>query len=62
MSLCIVQVRLSSARDFDGGELLFVTEDGLVATSKAPGSATLHDSAIAHGWNPTPLGFKPWAV
>ena len=49
MSLYIVQVRLSSARDFDGGELLFVTEDGLVATSKAPGSATLHDSAIAHG-------------
>ncbi|KAJ1485582.1 hypothetical protein T484DRAFT_2418631 [Baffinella frigidus] len=44
-----LQVRLSRESDYDGGQLVFATEEGLVATSRKAGSATLHDSSIAHG-------------
>ncbi|KAJ1478580.1 hypothetical protein T484DRAFT_2929878 [Baffinella frigidus] len=44
-----MQVALNDEGDYDGGRLVFATEDGLFWPSRKAGSATLHDSSIAHG-------------
>ncbi|KAJ1490153.1 hypothetical protein T484DRAFT_1778017 [Baffinella frigidus] len=42
-------VPLNNESDYDGGRLVFATKEGLVWPSRKAGSATLHDSSIAHG-------------
>jgi len=44
-----MQVPLNAESEYEGGRLVFVTEEGLVWPSRSAGSATLHDSSIAHG-------------
>jgi len=44
-----MQVALNDESEYEGGRLVYATDEGLVCPSRKPGSATLHDSSIAHG-------------
>ena len=43
-----MQVPLNAESEYEGGRPVFVTEEGLVWPWRRAGSATLHDSGIAH--------------
>ena len=40
---------LNDESEYDGGRLVYATDEGLVWPSRKAGSATLHNSSIAHG-------------
>ncbi len=44
-----MQVAVNDEREYEGGRLVFATDDGLVWPSRKAGSATVHDKTIAHG-------------
>ena len=49
MQCVSMQVVLNDESEYDGGRLVFATDEGLVCPSRKAGSATLHDNTIAHG-------------
>ena len=44
-----MQVALNDESEYEGGRLVFATDEGLVWPRRKAGSATLHDSSTAHG-------------
>eukprot|EP01046_Picozoa_sp_COSAG06_P001344 COSAG06_NODE_43_length_29826_cov_32.009621_24_plen_468_part_00 len=44
-----MQVPLNSETEYDGGHLVFATEEGLAVPSRALGSATIHSAGSVHG-------------
>ena len=40
---------VNDEREYEGGRLVFATDDGLVWPSRRAGSVTVHDKTIAHG-------------
>jgi predicted 2-oxoglutarate/Fe(II)-dependent dioxygenase YbiX len=42
-------VALNDESEYEGGRLVYATDEGLVCPSRRAGSATLHNSFIAHG-------------
>ena len=44
-----MQVPLNDEGDYDGGRLVFVTDQGLEMPSRPAGSATIHTSGVVHG-------------
>ena len=44
-----MQVPLNGADTYEGGDLVYVTKEGLKWPSRPAGSATIHDSTILHG-------------
>ena len=44
-----MQIPLNDPSEYEGGRLVFATNDGLAWPSRAAGSATIHDHTIPHG-------------
>jgi predicted 2-oxoglutarate/Fe(II)-dependent dioxygenase YbiX len=44
-----MQVALNDESEYEGGRLVYATDEGLLCPSRTAGSATLHDNTIAHG-------------
>ena len=44
-----MQVALNDESEYEGGRLVYATDEGLVWPSRKAGSATLQNSSIAHG-------------
>ena len=51
-SVCVcvsMQVVLNDESEYEGGRLVFATDEGLVCPRRKAGSTTLHDNTITHG-------------
>ena len=49
-ALRTMQVALNGEDEYDGGRLVFATDEGeLIQPSRVPGFATVHDNTIVHG-------------
>jgi len=49
VSLRTMQVTLNGEEEYEGGRVLFVTEDGVQQPPRPAGSAIIHDNSIPHG-------------